>query len=224
MQTKVKLTKRQIKEDKFTTFMLTAKNQLQEKWEFYAIGLVALILVVAGISYAFNYFEGRSADAATKFSDAMREYRSGNKQPAIIAFTQLIDDYGSSEEAGRAACLLGNLYLNDRNYTEAENNYRLYLSDYGKDTYLRATAQAGLAVAAENQGRYAEAADLFLKAIQEYPDGPLESDYRLGAVRNYLLLNQLDSAQEQVNIMKEKFPGETSTNQAIRMLSEKSVG
>lgn len=224
MQTKVKLTKRQIKEDKFTTFMLTAKNELQDKWEYYAIGLVALILIVGGISYAFSYYESKDAEAATSFAEAVREYHSGNKQPAIIAFNQVIDDYSGSPEAGRATCLLGNLYLSDRNYVEAEKNYQLYLKDYGDDPFQRATAQAGLAVAAENQGKYADAAELFGKAIAEEQDGPMESDYRLGAIRNYILLNQLDQANEQLGIMEDKFPNQDQTRQAIRLVAENSVG
>ena len=223
MQTKVKLTKRQIKEDKFTTFMLTAKSQLQEKWEYYAIGVVALILVVGGLAYAVNYFEGKELEAAGRFSGAMREYQSGNKQPAIIALSQVINDYGGSDEAARATCVLGNLYLVDRNYLEAEKNYRLYLSDYGDDPFLRSAAQAGLAVSAENQGRYAEAADLFGQAIQEEPDGPMEADYRLGAIRNFILLDQVDRASEELEVLEEKYPNQEQTRQAIRLVTEKSV-
>ena len=70
----------------------------------------------------------------------------------------------------------------------------------------------------------AEAAGLYLKAVDEYPDGPLVTDYRLGAVRNYLLVDQIDAAREQADTLEKDFPNAAETKQALRMLSEKSVG
>ena len=64
MQTKVKLTKRQLKEDKFTTFMLTAKDRLQENWQFYVIALLAIVLVVVGGVYFLNQGKARQQEAA----------------------------------------------------------------------------------------------------------------------------------------------------------------
>jgi len=226
MQGKVKLTKRQVKEDKFTTFMLTSKDKLQsefeEKWQYYVIGLVVVVVVVwAGVWYFENRIT-QASDAAEAFSNAMLQYQSGNDQVAILEFTQVLETYGGTDYAARSAFILGNLNLSNRSYSEAARCYQMYLDDFTGTTLNRAACYAGLAAVQEDQADYAGAAANFLKAIDALPDGPLEPDYELGAIRNYLAAGDSEQARARLAILEEKHAGSEWTNRASLMIAEKS--
>jgi len=221
MQSKVKLTKRQIKEDKFTAFMLKSKDEILEKWQFYVIGLAVVVLAVAAVFYYVNSRKTGHLDAGQKLAQAMLDYRSGNNQVAILALTQITDDYSGDDAAEQATFLLGRINYETKNYPEAIRYYELYLSTYRDDKLNRAAALAGVGACQENQGNYAEAATKYLAAIDEYPDGPLVADYNLAAMRAYLFQGDVAKARERLTILDEKFKGSGSTEEADRLFAEK---
>ncbi|MEW5797023.1 MAG: tetratricopeptide repeat protein [Candidatus Zixiibacteriota bacterium] len=225
MQSKVKLTKRQVKEDKFTTFMLTSKDKLQgefeEKWQYYVIGLVVTVVAVWAVIWFFNQRSDRAVAAAEAYSKAMIAYQSGDNLNATLELNKVLSDYGGYDVAGNAALMLGNLNLSNRSYDEALRHYRIYLDDYGGPLFNRAAAQAGIATVQEDQAQHAEAAASFVKAAEMYPDGPLRPDYELGAIRNYLAGGEIDKADARLAILKDEYANSDWTNRAIRMIAEK---
>jgi len=221
MQSKVKLTKRQVKEDKFTTFMLTTKDQIAENWQFYVIGLVAVVVAVAALTWYMSSRKSGEQAAAAKFSEASLEYQSGNNQVAILGLSQIIDDYGGSTSAESATYLLATIHLNTRNFAEAIRYFEKYLADYADNKLNRAASYAGIATAYEGQGDFTQAAQYFVKAVEEFPGGPLEADYELGAVRNYIALGDFDSAGARLKNLEAKYLGSEAARRAARLLAEK---
>jgi len=224
MYNKVKLTKRQIKEDKFTTFMLSTREQIQENWQFWVIGLLAVILVVAAGTYYFSSQSSKSLEAAQRYAEAMSSYRSGQSQVAVIAFAQIIDDFGSEKVAEQATYMLGKANYDARNYPEAIRYFEMYLSKYKDNKLDRAASLAGIASSQENQGEYGIAADGFVKAYQEYPDGPIANDYLASAVRDFSEAGQVDQAREYLDLLKKEFPAGEPTRRARRVFAEKNPG
>lgn len=221
MATKVKLSKRQIKEDKFTAFVLTAKDQVMLNWQYYLVGAVALVLVIVGVVYLINSQSTANRAAADLFSQGMGEHRQGNNQVAILTFARVLEEYGGEVEAENATFMLGRLNLETNNFSEAIRYFEMYLSKY-KQKLNRASALAGIAAAREGQLQYADAAKQFEAAIAEYPDGPLVADYHVGAIRNFVLANDLEAARKHFDEIELKFPGSRWEEQAIFLLSEKT--
>jgi len=222
MYGKTKLTKRQIKEDKFTVFMLSAKNQFLDYWQYLVIGLVVVILAIVGAVYYFNSLQSQEKEAATRFARAFMDYRGGNNQVAIMGLSQIVEEYGDNDVAEQATFLLGNINYEIRNYSEAIRYYEQYLSKYHDNKLNRSAALAGIAASLENQGQYREAAEKFVAAYNEYIDGPLIGDYQISAMRNYLEVGEIERARVHLEVIKEKFDGTELVNRAIRMFSEKS--
>ena len=226
MQGKVKLTKRQVKEDKFTTFMLASKDRLQgefeQKWQYYVIGLVTVVLLIwAGVWYLDNR-SSQGIEASEAFSNAMLQYQTGNNQVAILEFAQVLEKYDGTALAARAAFMLGNLNLSTRNYSESARYYQMYLDDFSGTALNRAASYAGIAATQEDQAQYAEAAASFLKAIETLPGGPLEPDYELGVIRNYLAAGSLEPAKAQLAVLEEKYADSDWANRAALMIAEKN--
>lgn len=228
MQSKVKLTKRQMKEDKFTTFMLTSKDkfqsELEDKWQYYVIGLVVVVVLIAATVWHFDRQAVRGLEAAQAYARAVMSYQAGDEQVAILEFNQVLEDYGSSDVAASATFLLGNLNLSTRNYVEASRHYQAYLDGFAGNPLNRAASYSGMAAAQENQGQYIEAAATFMLAVGEYPGGPLEPDYELGAIRNYLASGNIESAEVRLANLEENYVGTEWAKRASRLISEKRAG
>ncbi|HOP08253.1 MAG TPA: tetratricopeptide repeat protein [candidate division Zixibacteria bacterium] len=224
MQQKVKLTKRQIKEDKFTIFMLKSRGWFQDNWQFVTIGLVVVILLSVAVVYYAQSRVTSDEEAAAKFAEAVAYYRRGNTQEASMRLQTIVSEHSSSSLADEATYLLGNLNLRSRNYSEATRYYEIYLKETKGFPMTRAAAAAGIAVAYENQSMFTEAADYYLKAIKAYPDGPLDGDYSLALMRCYLETEQENLAREQLDHVTKSYQGTELANRAIRIFQEKYPG
>jgi TolA-binding protein len=223
MYGKVKLSKRQIKEDKFTSFMFQAKQQLSDNWQFYLIGLVVVVLLVVAAVYYQNSQATKRVDASNQFSDALSNFRSGNNQVAILGLQNVLENYSGSKIAEQATLLLGNINYQTKNYPEATRYYQMYLDKYKDSKLDRASALAGLASCQENQGNYADAAKQFDAAYNEYPDGPLAGDYNYSAMRDYLAAGDVEKARAKLDYIKKNFAGTQLEMRAERLFEEKSL-
>jgi TolA-binding protein len=222
MYGKTKLTKRQIKEDKFTVFMLSARNRVLEYWQYLVIGLVAVVLIIAGVVYYFSSAGSKRQEAVDRFARALQDYRSGSGQVAIMGFNQVVEEYGSQPVAEEALFLLGKINYESRNYPEAMRYFEMYVSKYKENKLNRAAAVAGIASCLESQGQFAQAAEKFVAAYEEYPEGPLTGDYQVAAMRNFLEVGDTASARARLELIKEQFEGTGLERRAVRLFNEKS--
>ncbi len=222
MYGKVKLTKRQIKEDKFTTFMLTAKHQFIENWQWFVIGIAAVILVVVAIVYYFNSQAARQQEANERLSRAILDYRTGSHEVTMLSLAEIIDDYPGTVVADQATFLLGKLNFELRNYPEAQRYFEMYVEEYKDNPLRRASCLSGIAGCYENLGNFTEAARRYAVAVEEYPDGPLAGDQRLAAMRNFLMAGEIEPARTQMEAIKKDFSGTELERKAIRLFNEKS--
>ncbi|MEA1981539.1 MAG: tetratricopeptide repeat protein [candidate division Zixibacteria bacterium] len=223
MNKKVKLSKRQIKEDKFATFMLTSKQYATDNWQFIIIGLAILILIVSSIVYYTNSLQKQSLEVSTQFARATSEYRSGNIQVAKLSFSQILDDFGNSDFAGKATFMLGKLNLESKNYVEATKYFESYLAKFKKDKLHRISSLAGLGTILENQGQNQQAADKFVAAYDEYPESPLSGDYLNRALMNFMQSGNDEKAKEILSRIENKFPGTDLLSKAQIAYREKGL-
>lgn len=220
MYGKVKLTKRQIKEDKFTAFMLNAKHQFMENWQYYIIGLIIVILLITAVVYYIDNQKAQEFELSKKYVSAIQDYRGGESQMAILGLTQIVDENPGSKIAEQSLYLLGKFNLELRNYSEAERYFNMFLDKYPNNSNYTAASKAGIATGFENQGQFNEAAVAFGDAYDLAPDGPMTGDYQYAAMRNYLLAGDFDNALVHLNMIKELFSGTDFENRATRLYKE----
>lgn len=221
MHGRVKLSKREIKEDKFTSFILTAKDQFIESWQYAVIGIVIVALGVAGIIFWVNSRRSAQTEAGAKLTAALADYQRNNLQVALLSLGTIADNY-SGDAAEQAAFLLGKINLESKNYAEATKRFEAYLSKYSGNKLLRAASIAGIAACLEGDGKPAEAAAKYLDASKEYPGGPQDEDFQIAALRNYLDANDMASAASRLDILKTTFKGSGKVYRAEIMFSEKN--
>ena len=223
MYGKVKLTKRQIKEDKFTEFMLNSKQQVEENWQYLAIAVIVVILGVVGSVYYLDSVEETSRQAAANLSKGNLEYRNGSSQVALLTFNDIVNNYGGTKSAEQATFMLGKVNLQTRNYSEAIRFFEMYLQKYSKNLLNRASSYTGLGTAMENQGNFLEAAEAFEKGTMELSESPLQQSLRFGAMRNYLKVDNVEKARPHFEYITENFEGTETANRAARLFYEKAT-
>lgn len=223
MHGKVKLTKRQIKEDKFATFMLTAKDRFEHNWQYFVIGAVAVILAIVAVVYYANSSTSAREEAGRKYAEALASSGAGNSQVAILNLTQIVDEDADPVTTCQAVFLLGRLNLDSRNYPEAVRFFEQFTSKYSHDKLMYAAALAGLGASAENQGQFADAAAKYTQAAEAFPGGPSEGDYLVSAMRSDLLAGNTEKARIALTAIREKFKLTELAQRAERLFAEKGI-
>ncbi len=205
MRTKVKLKKQQIKEDKFTNFILTSREWISSNWQIAAIGVAIVALATAGTIYYFKMKSNKETDASNQLSKAISDMRSQNFQVAILELKNLSDEFGG--EIGSTALFnLANAYYDSKNYDEAINTFKKYIDEYQLNDVASASAMAGIAVSLECKQEFLAAGDKFSETLGKYPNSPSAPDYYLGAIRNYVQGGDKGKADKMLTEMQEKFP------------------
>lgn len=221
MHSKVKLSKREIKEDKFATFVLTAKDQLAESWQYIVIGAVVVVLIVAGIIFFLSNRSSQQVEGAEKLSKALADYHSNNTQVALLSFGQIASDY-SGEPADEATFMLGKVNLETQNYAEARKQFENYLGRNTGDKLKRSAAIAGIAGCLQGEAKYAEAAAKYLEAAKEFPGGPQDEEFQIAALRAFLDGGDTEKAKIQLAELKKQFKGSGKVYRAEMLLAEKT--
>ena len=117
MSKKVKITKRDIKEDKFAAFVFKAKDYVQKNWYYFAGGLAVIIIAAIAVSFINSGQTKSAAKADEIFARAQNQMRSRNYQLAVVDFKEIVDDYGSSPHAQAATFYLANSLFATNNFS-----------------------------------------------------------------------------------------------------------
>lgn len=223
MHGKVRLTKRQMKEDKFTAFMLTSKSRIQQHMTEFAVGAVAVLVIVAAVWYFIDASASKQEAAETDLARAQLDYQNGYQLVAITSLGEILEEYDGTSAAERATFLLGRYNFNQKNFAESKRFYELYAKNYKDHPLKRAAAIAGIAAIFENTGDNEASAAKYDEAFSAYPDGPEAGDFQLGALRNYLAVGDQISAKARLDSIVELFPNTPVANRATMIFAEKGT-
>ena len=170
LKPKKKITKKELKEDKFVKFTLQAKTYLDEnsKQVFY---MVSGILVVVILIIVFVYVHNENVEEARgQLGIAQVEYSNLNYDKAITRLEKLIENYSGTDEADQGMFLLANVLYQKDKYDEAKTYFEQFVDSYSGSKILLASGIAGLAACFEKEKNFTEAAQTYSKAASTAPD------------------------------------------------------
>lgn len=220
MSRNIKISKREMKEDKFTTFMLLAKERFMDNWTIVAGGVAVIILIVAAVMYFQSSGVKKEAEAAVVFSRAESDMYSKNYQIAIVDFKTIVDDFSSTVYAKQALFNLANSYFYAKNYTEARAAFEQYLEKYDDDKYFTVSAIAGVAATLVGTGDLIAAADKYREAAEKYPDFSINGEYLVQAMKYYIEGGQPESAKVIFAKLSKDFEGSRHYRDGQRLAGE----
>jgi TolA-binding protein len=219
----IKISKREIKEDKFTTFMLVAKDYIMANW-LYAVGAVAAVVVIVGAVKLIQSQAGKSElEAADIFNRALTEVRSNNYPLAIVDFKKIVDDFGSSEQADIAAFNLGNAYLANKDYMNAKTAFEDFLKRGSDDKFFVTSAISGIGDCLAGTGDLTGAAVKYREAAEKYPDFKPAANYYVKAMLSYLKAGNIESARVVYAKIAKDFEGTPAYIESQRLAGEYNI-
>jgi len=192
-----RLSKRDIKEDTFITNMLKGWEYVREHQGYVFAGLIAVVIIVAGINWYVNSREQSRIGAMSQFSEGLTAYRNGDLETAEAIFRNVGDQYGNLREGVYAQYFLGECALADGRNFAAIEKYDAYLAKSGSHPFYRDAARDGKGVALENERRHKEAADVYYELSNDIETNTfMETVYLRRAAENYKKSNEIDKVIE----------------------------
>jgi tetratricopeptide (TPR) repeat protein len=197
LKPKKKMTKQDLKEDKFVKAALQAKTYFDENSRQVTMLVLGIFAVVAiFIIYNYTSKEGRIA-ANGQLGIAQIEFSNGNYDKATVRLQKLIDKHSGSDAALQGTFLLANIYFQQKDYDDARHYFQVFIENYSGSNILLASGYAGLAACYEIDNDFMQAAELYDEAADLTTDFTESDNYCYLAGICYKKAGQFDKAKNQ---------------------------
>lgn len=218
-----RLTKGQIKQDKFISSIFTAQEYFTDHLMMFIGGIVAVAAVATVAFLLVSSGQSSGLEADDILGRASVEFRSGNLQLAAVDFQTILDQYGSSDAARLASFYIANAYFALNNYDQAEQYFDLHLDKYRFDDMITANAMSGRAQCMRAKGMMAEAAGAFRETYQKYPESSVANDCLFFGAKSFATAGDNDGALGLYDLLK-VIPAESSRALELKQfLVEKGI-
>jgi outer membrane protein assembly factor BamD (BamD/ComL family) len=215
-----RITKKEIKEDKFVTFTFKLNEWIREHLNQVLMVAGGVILVGVIVFFVFSSKSKREQNAADLMGKAGMELQTGDLGTAVSDLQKVINQYGSTESAKRANFLLASAYYYAKDYNQAQSFFEKSLDSYKDDPDMAASSQAGIADCYMQKGNFLLAGDNYVKAVSLNPQGFLSPQHLLKAADAYINAGQNDKAREMLDRLMHEYPDSREVYQAKIQYSE----
>jgi tetratricopeptide (TPR) repeat protein len=222
---KVKITKKELKQDKFVIFTLKAKDYIETHTKLITQVSVGILVLIVLITLYVRSKHNANIQANAMLGEAQIAQTTGNMQRAEEVLKQLVDEYDGTRAAGDGCFMLAKLYWERNDTTNAKTYFKKYFDDYADDDLLTAAAMAGYADCLMWEKNPAEAAKYYEKAARVNKNNPLTPSYLYSAAAAYYDAGNFSKARELAQELVDNYKNSQYKLQAeiiIRMVDEKA--
>lgn len=218
LKPKKKITKRELKQDKFVIFTLKAKDYIEENArKLLRIGIGILIFIILVFFYIRSKHNA-NIQANSLLGEAQLALQLGDSDRALKTLKQLVEDYDGVTAAGQGCFLLAKLYWEQDDTTNAKIYFKKYIDDYGDDDLLFSAALAGYADCLLKEGNIKKAAEHYEKAARVNRELPLTPSYLFSAASAYLEIQDYQKARKLAEDIIQNFENSEYKTQAEVLL------
>jgi tetratricopeptide (TPR) repeat protein len=194
-----KLTKRELKQDKFVLATLKTKDFLEKNSKFVTRSILALVILIVVVTLFIRSKETANLEAAAMLGQTQLLLSQGQRSSAIDSLKLLIEMYDGTRSSGKAAYILGKLYWEDNEFENAKKYLQKFIDSYLDKTVI---SQSGLALYADcllNEGNIYEAAKYYEKAAKINKDLPETPALLFSAAESYREAGDFNRAKNLAN-------------------------
>lgn len=178
-------TKAELEEDEFLEWVLRAIEYFKQRAQLFVGGAVAIVAVIAIISFMQTQKAEARERASTLLFEATVADRSAQTDQVIRIAQQLVDEYPGTPAAAQGIILLGNRYFALGRYADAERLYQQYLDTHGDLEAFVFAATTGLAACREAKGDLEGAARDYVRYADSHTDSAPAALALMHAARCY---------------------------------------
>lgn len=215
-----KLTRKEIKEDKVADFFLAVANYVRQnsrRLTGVAIGVLIIFLV---ITVARRQRAAAEIEAQTLLARTNLDLQQGNYSSALQGYQSILERFRGTWGHSDAVFLSGDANFATGRYDSALVFFESYLDLKKRRETFTVSAKIGLAQCLEQMGKFADAADSYLKVQREHPTDPFAPDALFGAARCYEILKDLPKAEAVYKDLIDRYPKSRQANLAKMPLLE----
>jgi len=220
LKARKRITKRQIKEDKFVTYYFKTVDFIKQHSSKVMIGSVAVFAIIILILLVTQSKRTAELNASEQLAKANSEITRGELQQAIDILLNMSDNYSGTNSASKGVYLLAYTYFQKGGYENAITYFRKYLDDYADDPILASAAYSGMGACFEQQGNFLEAAQTYEKGAKSFADQYNAPQQLMDAGRCYTLENRIANARNCYEMIVEKYPDSSFKNDAELFLAK----
>lgn len=220
LKPKRRLKRREIKEDKFVTFIANASDFFTENSKNIIMGGGAVVIIVAITFFMMKSKREANIAASANLLRAVEFYNQNEYDPSITTLQQILDEYSGTKNAGIATYYLAKANYAKENYTEAKRYFAMYNDDYGDDVLFVSASHAGLAACYAIEGDKEKAAKAYQEAFDKNPDSFSAPEFLFSAANNYIDLQNITKAQTLLQKIIDRFDTSPIAQDARMLLAE----
>ena len=221
---KVKLSKKEIKEDKLVAAYYKSVaflDQYKKQFAIYGGILIAIIAIVVVFKYSRAQSNDKAGIELSRVMDlydqgAFLEAITGRLGTKIMGLKKLVEEYGSTENGETAKIYLANSYNMLGKFDDAFK----YYDDYsGGLKMYKAAALAGKGGIYAVKKDYKKAAETFYSASKVSKEISQNADYLLSAGQYFYLAGDKEQAKEVLEKLKKDYDESMASRQADQYLA-----
>jgi len=211
-----RLTKHELKEDKFVTLTYKTWDEVllhRTTLLFLGVGIVLTVAIVALYKHSASSGAARSEEILFL---AMSDYEAGKFQEASNGLTQFLDRFPRHARRGVGAVALGNCDLALGKPAEAEPRFKTALDAVPKGSDLWVAAKSGLGRVAEAQGNFPAAATQLEEAARAATSKEAGAEAMAHAIRAKVRAGDVAGALALLDSTEKDYPG----TRALRLYNQ----
>ena len=200
-----KISKKELKEDKFVKTMMETRAYIEENSRTVTLITAAVLAVIISVML-YNYFHAETLEkSSTLLGEAQVEYQNMSLAKAERLLVRLMDEYSGTNSAAQGRFLLGNIYYQQNKIEAAKEEYLEVIDSYSGSDILTASGYAGYGACLEREKNYAEAAEYYTKARNSNKDFVDAADYLYLAALNYIQAEQYEDARNSLHELLDNY-------------------
>ena len=220
MSQKVKISKKQLKEDAFVSATFEAGQYLKDHMTQIIFGVVGVFVVIGIVWMVINSRTERFEQSGLAYFRAQTLYVNGQYALAASDFDRLSDEYSGTAHADKATYFAGDSYFKSGQYDQALLRFESAVDNLSEDDLLYINALIGEAAVYEQRENYEFALEYLNKALDasSYDFQKLEIMMSIARVQN--LQGNKDQAIATYDKIIEDYPDAQRTMMAKELRAE----
>lgn len=219
-----RLSKRQLRDDRFVDAMMGYADRIKERQGLLVGIVVVLLAVILGTTWTRNAIKAGDAEAQQAFSTALKTLETAmttTDEPkyddSMMAFEAIRADYGGKDVGKWSLYYIGFCQEAESDYLVAEETYGEYLSIDPEGEFVVA-ARLGIATCNAGVGRVKRQADFLIELADDGLSDEAQSDaWRFQAAEVYMDNGYFDLAKKTLIGIRDRVD-EGTRNQVDQML------
>lgn len=220
MAQKVKISKKQLKEDAFVSATFEAGHYLQEHMTQIIFGFVGVVVVIGVVWMVVNSRAERFEQSGLAYFRAQSLYINGQYALAASDFDRLSDEYSGTAHADKAIYFAGDSYYKSGQYDQALLRFESATENLSQDDLLYVNALVGEAAVYEQRENYDRALENLNNALDASTYDFQRIEILMATARVQNLQGNKDQAIATYDKIIEAYPDANLTMQAKELRAE----